>query len=140
MTGNPDPLNPTGPPIVPFHKTTYCESTDLNHSWNGTHQEWDNGAMDGFTAANGSSSANADPSDPSGARDDGLLRPDRSAVLLRAVQHVRDERPLLLVGAVADVPEPPVSVRGNVVRSHPQRRRSTAHAEVGVRAARCQAS
>jgi phospholipase C len=67
-TGNPDPLNPTGPPIVPFHKTTYCESSDLNHSWNGTHQEWNNGAMDGFTAANDSSSANADPSDPSGAR------------------------------------------------------------------------
>jgi phospholipase C len=67
-TGNPDPLNPTGPPIVPFHKTTYCETSDLNHSWNGTHQEWNNGAMDGFTAANDSSSANADPADPSGAR------------------------------------------------------------------------
>jgi phospholipase C len=67
-TGNPDPLNPTGPPIVPFHKTTYCESSDLNHSWNGTHQEWNNGAMDGFTAANSSSSANSDPTDPSGAR------------------------------------------------------------------------
>jgi phospholipase C len=67
-TGNPDPLNPTGPPIVPFHKTTYCESSDLNHSWNGTHQEWNNGAMDGFTAANSCSSANSDPTDPSGAR------------------------------------------------------------------------
>lgn len=71
-TGNPDPLNPTGPPIVPFHKTTYCETGDLNHSWNGTHQEWDNGAMDGFTAANDSSSANADPADPSGARSMGF--------------------------------------------------------------------
>jgi phospholipase C len=67
-TGNPDPLNPTGPPIVPFHKTTYCETSDLNHSWNGTHQSWDNGAMDGFTAANDSASANADPADPSGTR------------------------------------------------------------------------
>ncbi len=38
-TGNPDPTNPSGPPIVPFHKTTYCESSDLNHCWNGTHQE-----------------------------------------------------------------------------------------------------
>jgi phospholipase C len=51
-TGNPNPTNPTGPPIVPFHKTTYCEVKDLNHSWNGTHAEWNNGAMDGFTAAN----------------------------------------------------------------------------------------
>lgn len=67
-TGNPDPLNPTGPPILPFHKTTYCESSDLNHSWNGSHQEWNNGAMDGFTAANDINSANSDPTDPSGAR------------------------------------------------------------------------
>ena len=66
-TGNPDPLNPGGT-IVPFHKTSLCESSDLNHSWNGTHQEVDGGAMDGFTAANDSSSANADPSDPSGTR------------------------------------------------------------------------
>jgi phospholipase C len=49
---NPNPLNPSGPPIVAFHKTDYCEVADLNHSWNGTHQEWDNGKMDGFTAAN----------------------------------------------------------------------------------------
>lgn len=67
-TGNPDPLNPTGPAIVPFHKTTYCETSDLNHSWSGTHQEWNNGAMNGFTAANSSGSNNADPLDPSGTR------------------------------------------------------------------------
>src|SRR4051812_32843493 len=67
-TGNPDPLNPSGPPILPFHETHYCESSDLNHSWNGEHQAWNSGAMDGFTAANDSSSANADPTDPSGSR------------------------------------------------------------------------
>ncbi|HMD46778.1 MAG TPA: alkaline phosphatase family protein [Acidimicrobiales bacterium] len=66
-TGNPDPLNP-GLTIAPFHKTNLCESSDLNHSWNGAHQEYDNGAMDGFTAANDISSANADATDPSGAR------------------------------------------------------------------------
>ena len=49
---NPDPTNPTGPPISPFHQTRYCEVADLDHSWNGTHNEWDNGAMDGFTTAN----------------------------------------------------------------------------------------
>src|SRR2546427_13224834 len=32
-TGNPDPLHP-GHTIVPFHKTTLCETSDLNHSWN----------------------------------------------------------------------------------------------------------
>ena len=53
---NPDPTNPLAPPIVAFHKTHYCEVADLNHSWNGSHQEWDNGKMDGFTAANVTSS------------------------------------------------------------------------------------
>src|SRR5215469_2376708 len=45
-TGNPNPI--AAGTIVPFHKTSLCESSDLNHSWNGEHQEWDNGAMDGF--------------------------------------------------------------------------------------------
>ncbi len=62
-TGNPDPTNPMGPAIVPFHQTSYCEVADLNHSWNGTHAEYNNGAMDGFTAAN------VDPVlDPKGSR------------------------------------------------------------------------
>ena len=65
-TGNPNPIGPGT--IVPFHKTMLCESSDLNHSWNGEHQAWDHGAMDGFTAANDSTSANADPSDPTGSR------------------------------------------------------------------------
>jgi phospholipase C len=66
-TGNPNP-NPPPAVILPSHKTTLCETSDLNHSWNGTHQEFDGGAMDGFTAANDSTSANADPADPNGAR------------------------------------------------------------------------
>jgi phospholipase C len=65
-TGNPNPI--ASGTIRPFHKTALCESSDLNHSWNGEHQEWDNGAMDGFTAANDINSANADPSDPTGSR------------------------------------------------------------------------
>src|SRR2546426_2144310 len=58
----PDPPNPTGPPISRFHQTRYCEVADLDHSWNGTHREWDNGAMDGFTAAN------VNANDPNGSR------------------------------------------------------------------------
>jgi phospholipase C len=65
-TGNPNPI--AAGTIVPFHKTSLCESSDLNHTWNGEHQAWDNGAMDGFTAANDISSANSDPSDPTGSR------------------------------------------------------------------------
>jgi phospholipase C len=52
MAGNPDPTNPFGPPIVPFHKTSYCEVFDLDHSWKGTHNEVHNGLMDGFTNQN----------------------------------------------------------------------------------------
>jgi len=59
---NPNPLNPSAPPIRAYHETRYCEPADLNHSWNGSHTEWDNGAMDGFTKAN------EDPSDPTGRR------------------------------------------------------------------------
>jgi phospholipase C len=57
---NPDPTG--GPPIHPFHKHDYCEVADLNHGWNGTHREWNGGAMDGFTAQN------AVEPDPSGSR------------------------------------------------------------------------
>jgi phospholipase C len=58
---NPDPTNPGGS-IRNFHKTTYCEVADLDHSWNGAHREWDSGKMDGFTVAN------AVAADPTGSR------------------------------------------------------------------------
>ena len=60
-TGNPDPTNPLNT-IQPFLTTQKCTVADLNHSWNGTHQEWNGGAMNGFTAAN------VDPADPTGSR------------------------------------------------------------------------
>ncbi len=56
---NPDPTNPAGPRIRPFHKTDYCEVKDLDHSWNGTHNEWNGGRMDGFTTANVDASSDA---------------------------------------------------------------------------------
>src|SRR5207253_245939 len=59
---NPDPTDPGGPPIHAYHKSNYCEVADLDHSWNGAHTEWDQGKMDGFTAAN------AVPADPTGKR------------------------------------------------------------------------
>ncbi|MBV8982722.1 MAG: alkaline phosphatase family protein [Acidimicrobiia bacterium] len=59
---NPNPLDPLAPPIKAYHETRYCEPADLDHSWNGSHTEWDNGAMDGFTKANVNSA------DPTGSR------------------------------------------------------------------------
>ena len=59
---NPDFTDPSASPIGRVHKTEYCESADLDHSWNGTHTEWDGGAMDQFTLAN------QDDSDPNGSR------------------------------------------------------------------------
>jgi len=68
-TGNPDPLNPTGPPILPRHDPGLCETSDLRHAWNGMHKEWDNGAMDGFTKTNAKNGSNRpDKNDPSGTR------------------------------------------------------------------------
>ncbi|HUL98819.1 MAG TPA: alkaline phosphatase family protein, partial [Mycobacterium sp.] len=49
---------------LPFHKTTYCEVADLDHSWTGTHNEVNGGAMDGFTAAN----VDVADGDPTGSR------------------------------------------------------------------------
>lgn len=61
-SNNPNPTAPEGPPVKVFHQTAYCAVADLNHSWTGTHQEIDGGAMDGFTTAN------VDPADPTGSR------------------------------------------------------------------------
>ena len=101
-TGNPDPLNPTRPadPAVPQDGVLREQPTSTTPG-TGCTRSVNDGAMDGFTAANDTASANADPTDPDRRPHDGLLRPDRPALLLRPVQHVRDQRPLLLVGADA---------------------------------------
>jgi phospholipase C len=57
---NPNPLG--GKPIRPTHARALCEVADVDHSWNGTHRAWNNGAMDGFAAEN------VDPADPTGSR------------------------------------------------------------------------
>jgi phospholipase C len=57
---NPDPLG--GAPIEPFRQKAACEVADVNHGWNGSHEQWNGGAMDGFT------STNAGAADPSGER------------------------------------------------------------------------
>ena len=59
---NPDPTNPGGPLISAYHEPSLCASFDLNHSWEGTHEQWNNGAMDGFTKTN------VAPNDPTGKR------------------------------------------------------------------------
>src|SRR5262249_9530793 len=46
-SSNPNPVDEDAPPIEVFHKTALCEVADVNHSWTGTHQEIDNGRMDG---------------------------------------------------------------------------------------------
>src|SRR5437588_8624930 len=43
---------PRGKAVYVFHKHRYCEKADLDHSWNGTHHEYDHGKMDGFAKAN----------------------------------------------------------------------------------------
>ena len=60
-TGNPNPLKPSQR-IRPFIQQATCEVGDLDHSWNGTHREWNGGKMNGFTAQN------VHPADPTGSR------------------------------------------------------------------------
>jgi len=57
---NPDPTG--GPPIYPFRQTRLCEVADVSHSWNASHQQWNGGLNDGFTATN------AVAQDPTGSR------------------------------------------------------------------------
>jgi phospholipase C len=65
-TGN---LDPSGNVIVPFQQTSYCEVEDLNHSWSGTHTEWDNGLMDNFAKVNAASTNSlGQQADPTGRR------------------------------------------------------------------------
>jgi len=63
---NPSALG--GAPIEIFHERNYCAVADLDHGWNGTHREWNGGAMDGFAIEN------ADPADLSGSRTMGFYR------------------------------------------------------------------
>lgn len=41
-----------GTTTVPFQHAEHLCTLDVDHSWNGTHLEWDNGKMDGFVQAN----------------------------------------------------------------------------------------
>src|SRR5438067_5288041 len=62
QTGNPNPVDKSGPPILPFDNKKMCESADLAHGWDAVHRQIDGGRMDGFTATN------VDPMDPTGSR------------------------------------------------------------------------
>ena len=42
----------SGNPYHPFHLTHYCDQ-DPDHSWEGSHTKWNNGAMDGWVLAEG---------------------------------------------------------------------------------------
>ncbi|HEY1963148.1 MAG TPA: alkaline phosphatase family protein [Rhizomicrobium sp.] len=41
-----------GQPHHPFHLTQFCDD-DPDHSWEGSHKKWNNGAMDGWVTAEG---------------------------------------------------------------------------------------
>src|SRR4029450_9873423 len=63
---NPNPLG--GEPTEPFHQKAACEVADVNHGWNGSHDQWNDGAMDGFA------STNAVSADPDGSRAFGFYK------------------------------------------------------------------
>lgn len=53
--GNPDG---SGGQVAPFHTTEYC-GTDVEHSWDGSHEQWNGGANDGFVLTNQPNGARA---------------------------------------------------------------------------------
>lgn len=53
---NPDPT--TGKPVQRYHETRYCIE-DVNHEWDGTHTQYNAGAMDGFVTTNNPGGARA---------------------------------------------------------------------------------
>jgi len=57
----------TGRLIPSFHQPRLCEVADLAHSWNRTHEQYNEGWMSGFAETN------ADPADPLGRRAMGYL-------------------------------------------------------------------
>ena len=134
-TGNPDPLNPSGPPILPFHKTTYCESSRpqplLERDAPGVERR-----RDGRVHRRQRLSFGQRRSD----------RPDAAPATMGYYDQTDLPFYYGLYNTFAtndhyfqsvlspDVPEPPVPARGNVVRCHPQRRHVCSYPEVGVRA------
>ena len=52
--GNPVNSNPdlNGDPVKVFHQESTCNPITGDHSWDGEHLAWNNGAMDGFVRAN----------------------------------------------------------------------------------------
>ncbi|MEZ4221273.1 MAG: alkaline phosphatase family protein [Polyangiaceae bacterium] len=54
---NPDP-SAAGTPVPRFHETRYC-TFDTNHEWDGSHTQYNGGAMDGFVDTNNPGGARA---------------------------------------------------------------------------------
>jgi phospholipase C len=62
QTAVPNVTNPglDGAPVTRFHFSDYCHD-DTNHSWNGAHEEYDDGLNDGFVKANAELDGGTDP-------------------------------------------------------------------------------
>jgi phospholipase C len=95
LNSNPDSA---GQPVRAHHLSLpFNPSFDVSQTWNNSHRQWNGGAMDGFVTTTNSN-------EPMGY----LPRRDRPAVVLRVRAHVRNRGPLLLLGAGANVPQPPL--------------------------------
>ena len=109
---NPDPVNP-GSTISRFHQTAACFDNPAE-SWDDVHREVHGGAR--WLHDRGRPRGSREG--PLRATSDGLLRRDRSPVLLRAVARVRDLRSPLRLRAGEQLDQPAVLHGGDLVRGH----------------------
>ena len=118
-----DATNPdaTARRVPRFHLTEYCfDDTD--------HTAGPASTPSGTTASHGRLRHRQQPQrqrPADGKRAMGYYTEQRPAVLLLAGQHLRARRSQFLVGARADLPQPRLSLRGDLVRPHRQRSCST---------------
>lgn len=80
---NPTKTGPVPGPLVPYQHAKHLCHVDVDHSWKGTHVQWDDGKMDGFVETNEGHGKN----DPAAQLDPTLASGERA-------MHFYDERDL----------------------------------------------
>ncbi len=93
-------------PVLSFPFPTTAQGPHVSQTWNATHEQIDGGKMDGFVRS------------VELRRADGLLDRGRAAVRLLVRAHVHARQPLVLLGPLPDLPQPPLPDGRHRLRRH----------------------